>query len=32
MEMKEMTVQELEERKQAIASEIEIEGADLDAL
>ena len=32
MEMKDMTVQELEERKQAIVSEIEAEGADLDAL
>ena len=32
MELKEMTVQELEERKQAIASEIETDGADLDAL
>ena len=32
MELKDMTVQELEERKQAIVSEIETEGADLDAL
>ena len=32
MEVKDMTVQELEERKQAIVSEIEAEGADLDAL
>ena len=32
MELKEMTIQELEERKQAIASEIENDGADLDAL
>ena len=32
MELKDMTVQELEERKQAIVSEIETDGADLDAL
>ena len=32
MELKEMSIQELEERKQAIVSEVEAEGADLDAL
>ena len=32
MELKEMTVQQLEERKAAIASEVDIEDADLDAL
>ena len=32
MELKDMTVEQLEERKQAIASEVETDGADLDAL
>ena len=32
MELKEMTIEQLEERKAAIASELETDGADLDAL
>ena len=32
MELKDMTIEQLEERKQAIASEVETDGADLDAL
>jgi HK97 family phage major capsid protein len=32
MELKDMTIEQLEERKKAIASEVETEGADLDAL
>ena len=32
MEIKEMNIEELETRKQAIVSEIDTEGADLDAL
>lgn len=32
MELKDMTIEQLEERKKAIASELETEGADLDAL
>lgn len=32
MELKDMTIEQLEERKKAIASEVEAEGADLDAL
>ena len=32
MEIKDMTIEQLEERKKAIASEVETEGADLDAL
>ena len=32
MELKDMTIEQLEERKAAIASEIETDGADLDAL
>ena len=32
MELKEMTIEELKERKSAIAEELEAEGADLDAL
>lgn len=32
MDLKEMTIEQLEERKSAIASEIETDGADLDAL
>lgn len=32
MELKDMTIEQLEERKKAISSEVEAEGADLDAL
>ena len=32
MELKEMTIEELEARKQAIVTELETDGADLDAL
>ena len=32
MELKEMTVEQLEERKSAIVAELDNEGADLDAL
>ena len=32
MEIKEMTIEQLEERKVAISSEVEMDGADLDAL
>ena len=32
MELKDMTIEQLEERKKAIASEVETDGADLDAL
>ena len=32
MELKNMTVEELEARKDAIVAELEVEGADLDAL
>lgn len=32
MELKDMTIEQLEERKKAISSEVETEGADLDAL
>ena len=32
MELKEMTIEALEERKSAIVAELDVEGADLDAL
>ena len=32
MELKDMTIEQIEERKNAIVSELDVEGADLDAL